>query len=105
MGRTVKEESDLEQRQLVTKGKNERHLRQGTNDSYEQTKKRNKDTQIRCKRIMELGKTHFSEQRPKTFKEEIDKQRNTHLWVKEVSQGKHLEVEETRYIHSAILKC
>lgn len=30
------------------------------------------------KRTIQIGKTHFREQRPKTFKEETDKERNTH---------------------------
>lgn len=31
------------------------------------------------KRITEIGKTHFREQRPKTFKEETAKQRNAYF--------------------------
>lgn len=80
--RTVKEELDLaEQVESATKW---RKLERDIQDKTQTTPgyKKVNETKIyreeTSKRITEMGKTYFRQERPKTFKEEIDKQTNTH---------------------------
>ena len=81
----MKEELDLaEQVESATKW---RKLERDIQDKTQTTPgyKKVNETKIyreeTSKRITEMGKTYFRQERPKTFKEEIDKQTNTHLWV------------------------